>query len=382
MTQRLPSHLDDVSAFQAVEVFQAAGELERAGKSVIHLEFGEPDFPTPKVITEAGIAALRAGQTHYTHSLGIPEFRAAIAAYHEQKYGNRIDPAQVVVSNGTSVLMQMLMLMLLEPGDEIIVSDPTYACYENFVRLARGVPVRVPIHESEAFQLNPDAVRAAITPRTRGIMICSPANPTGVVMRPEVLAALADLGLPVISDEIYHGLSYAAPDHSILSHGDGHFVLNGFSKYFAMTGWRLGYMISPRETMGTVMKLHQNIMISATDFAQHAGLAALTKAIPVCERYRAEYDRRRLFLVERLGRMGLPLGYEPAGAFYVFVNMKRYTEDSLAFAMEILREAGVALTPGVDFGPGGEGYLRISYANSLERIAQAMDQLEAFLVTR
>jgi aspartate/methionine/tyrosine aminotransferase len=278
--------------------------------------------------------------------------------------------------------MQLLMLMLLESGDEIIVSDPTYACYENFVRLAGGVPVRVPIQESEGFQLNPDAVRRVITPRTRGLMVCSPANPTGVSIRPEVLAQLAGLGVPIISDEIYHGLSYAGTDHTILEFTDQAYVFNGFSKYFAMTGWRLGYMISPLEAMATVMKLHQNIMISATDFAQHAGMAALVEAIPTCEQYRTEYDRRRVFLVERLAQMGLPLGYEPTGAFYVFVNVKRYTDDSLAFAMEILRDAGVALTPGSDFGPGGEGYMRISYANSLENIAQGMDQLEAYIKAR
>ncbi|MBI3991895.1 MAG: aminotransferase class I/II-fold pyridoxal phosphate-dependent enzyme, partial [Candidatus Lambdaproteobacteria bacterium] len=276
---------------------------------------------------------------------------------------------------------QMLMLMLLEPGDEVIVSDPTYACYENFVRIAHGRPVRVPIVEAEGFQLDPAKVRTAITPRTRAVMVCSPANPTGVVMRPELMAQIAALGVPVISDEIYHGLSYGGRDHTMLEFTDNAFILNGFSKYFAMTGWRLGYLISPLETMPAVMKLHQNIMISATDFSQVAARVAMAEAVPICETYRAEYDRRRVYLMERLAAMGLPLGYEPTGAFYAFVNVSRYTSDSIGFAMQLLNETGVAMTPGADFGPGGEGYLRISYANSLENIAKGMDQLQAFLQT-
>ena len=379
---RLPAYLDEITSFYAVEVFQAAKALEAQGRSIVHLEFGEPDFPTPEVVTAAAIEALQRGATRYTHSLGIPELRETICAYHNAKYGLALEPEQVLVSAGTSVLMFLAMLLLLEPGDEVILPDPTYACYSNFVRLARGVPVPVPIREAEGFQLDPAAVKARITPRTRALLICSPANPTGVVMRPEVLRELAGLGVPVISDEIYHGLSYGGRDHSVLEYTERAFVLNGYSKYFAMTGWRLGYLLFPPEVRPALMRLHQNVMISAPDFPQHAAIAAMREAVPVCEGYVREYDRRRLYVIERLAQIGLPLKYEPAGAFYVFADARHIAPDSLALAMDILHTTGVALTPGFDFGPGGEGYLRFSYANSLENLATALDRLEGYLGAR
>ncbi|MEE8555048.1 MAG: pyridoxal phosphate-dependent aminotransferase [bacterium] len=378
----LPAHLDEVSSFQAVEIFQAAKALEAQGRSVIHLEFGEPDFPTPEPIHQAAVRALGEGKTRYCHSLGIPEFREVIADYHNRKYGLELSPDRILVSMGTSLLMQLLMLLLLEKGDQVVLTDPTYACYANFVRIAGGEPVFVPIREEDGFQPDPEAVRRAITPRTRAIVVCSPSNPTGVVLRPEVMRGLAALGVPVISDEIYHGLTYGGAEQSILGITDHAFVLNGFSKYFAMTGWRLGYLIFPRPLLPAVMKLHQNIMISANEFIQYAGIAAMNEAVPICEEYRREYDRRRLFLVQRLAEIGLPLQYEPSGAFYCFANASRYGSDSIALAKDILERTGVALTPGVDFGPGGEGYLRFSYANSMENIGEALDRLEDYLKSR
>jgi aspartate/methionine/tyrosine aminotransferase len=379
---RAARHLDEVTSFQAVEIFQAAKALEAQGRSVIHLEFGEPDFETPAPVREAAVKALADGHTHYVHSMGIPAFREAIAAYHNRKYGLSIHPDQILVSMGTSVIMQLAMLLLLEPGDEVVLTDPAYACYANFVRIAGGVPRFVPIREDDGFQPDPDAIRAAIGPRTRAVMIGSPANPTGVVMKPELLRALAELPVPVLSDEIYHGLTYTGEEHSLLEFTERGFVLNGFSKYFAMTGWRLGYLIFPRELLGPIMKLHQNIMISANDFMQYGGMAALGEAIPICERYKAEYDRRRRYMIGRLGEIGLPLRYEPSGAFYCFADARRYGADSLALARDILQQTGVAVTPGIDFGPGGEGYLRFSYANSLENISEALDRLEGYLHAR
>jgi aspartate/methionine/tyrosine aminotransferase len=380
-------HLDEVTSFQAVEIYQAAKALEAQGRSVIHLEFGEPDFETPAPVRAAAVKALEAGHTHYVHSMGIPAFREAIAAYHNRKYGLSIHPDQILVSMGTSVIMQLAMLLLLEPGDEVVLTDPSYACYANFVRIAGGRPRFVPIREQDGFQPDPDAIRKAIGPRTRAVIIGSPANPTGVVMKPEVIRALAGLPVPVISDEIYHGLTYAGAEHSLLEFTERGFVLNGFSKYFAMTGWRLGYLIFPREMLAPIMRLHQNIMISANDFMQFGGIAALTEAVPICERYKAEYDRRRRFTIRRLGEIGLPLGYEPTGAFYCFANARRYCRgaggpDSLALARDILQQTGVAVTPGIDFGPGGEGYLRFSYANSLENISEALDRLDGYLQGR
>ena len=378
----IPRHLDDITPFQAVEVFQAASALEAKGRSIIHLEFGEPDLPTPAPIKEAAIKAMLDGHMKYTHSLGILPLREEICRYHGMKYGTNPRPDQVVVSMGTSVLMQMLMLMLLEPGDEVILPDPTYACYANFVLMAGGRPVYVPISEADGFQVDPAAVKASITPRTRALLVCSPANPTGVVMRTEVMRRLAGLGVPIISDEIYHGLTYSGEEHSVLEFTEQAYLLNGYSKYFAMTGWRLGYMIFPKAVQATVMKMHQNIMISAAEFTQYAGIAAMSQATPDCENYKAEYDRRRIYMVERLAQIGLPLKYEPVGAFYCFADASRYGKDSLKLAMDILKGAGVAVTPGVDFGAGGEGYLRFSYANSLENIAEGMDRLGGWLGKR
>ncbi len=378
----LSHRMDEITAFQAVEVFQAASLLEAQGRSIIHLEFGEPDFPTPTVVKEAAILAMNEGRTRYTHSMGIPALREAIAAHHRERYGVTVHPDRVLVSMGTSLLMHLLMTTLLEPGDEVILADPTYACYANFVRIAGGVPVGVPIREEEGFQLDPAAVRARITARTRAVWVCSPANPTGVALRPGALREFAGLEVPLISDEIYHGLTYGGAEHSALEFSDRAFVLNGFSKYFAMTGWRLGYLIFPRPLMPAVMKLHQNLMISANEFIQYAGIAAMNEAVPICEEYRREYDRRRLFLVQRLAQIGLPLKYEPGGAFYCFANASRYGSDSIALAKDILERTGVALTPGVDFGRGGEGYLRFSYANSMENIREGLDRLGDYLKSR
>lgn len=378
----IPRHIQEVTPFQAIEIFQAARKLEAEGRSIVHLEFGEPDLSTPRVIKEAAIKAMLDGHTRYTHSLGLPEFRRIISQYHHFKYGVEVHPDQVLVSMGTSVLMQMIMLLLLDKGDEVILPDPTYACYANFVRVAGGKPVAVPVRESDGFQLDPKAVKKKIRKRTKALLVCSPANPTGVLTKPEVLEELGGLGLPVISDEIYHGLTYIGKERSMLEFTDQSFVLNGFSKYFAMTGWRLGYLIFPRQLESTLMKLHQNIMISAADYVQYAGMAAMNEAIPECEQYKEEYNRRREYMIRRLEEIGLPLKYEPAGAFYCFADAGQYDGDSLRLAMDILNKANVAVTPGVDFGPGGEGYLRLSYANSLENIAEGMDRLGEYLKKR
>ncbi|MCZ6532773.1 MAG: pyridoxal phosphate-dependent aminotransferase [SAR324 cluster bacterium] len=376
---RIPRHIDNITPFLAVEVFQAASLLEAKGRSIVHLEFGEPDLPTPSIIKEAAIKAMLDGHTRYTHSLGIPRLREVIAHHHQVKYGVQVHPDQIVVSMGSSVLMQMLMLLLLEKGDQVILADPSYACYANFVRMAGGEPVFVKIREKDGFQLDPAAVKKKIGKRTKALLICSPANPTGVVMKREVLKTLAGLGVPLISDEIYHGLTYSGEEHTALEFSNQAFVLNGFSKYFAMTGWRLGYLIFPRKLQPTIMKMHQNIMISAADYVQHAGIAAITKAIPECEVYKAEYDRRRVYMIECLQEIGLPLKYEPVGAFYCFADASRYGKDSIKLAMDILNRAGVAVTPGLDFGAGGEGCLRFSYANSLENIAEGMQRLGDYL---
>jgi aspartate/methionine/tyrosine aminotransferase len=278
--------------------------------------------------------------------------------------------------------MWLFFAMLLEPGDEVVLSDPYYACYPNFIRFCGGRLACVDIFEEDGFQFRPDAVREKLTPRTKALLINSPANPTGTVLSAERMAALAELGPLVVSDEIYHGLVYEGREHSILEFTDRAVVFNGFSKAFAMTGWRLGYVIVPPEMIRPLQKMHQNFFISANAFVQAAGIAALREGGPETERMRRTYDERRRFLVPALRRLGFGVAHEPTGAFYVFANAKRFSRDSHAFAFEILEHAKVCVTPGVGFGRNGEGYLRFSYANSLDNLAEGLRRLEAFLAAR
>lgn len=372
----------NVPPFLVMDVLERAAGLEREGHSIIHLEVGQPDFDTPSVVVEAGLRALREGRTRYTHSLGHPELREAIAAWHHQQYGVDTSPENIVVTAGSSAAMLLVFAALLDPGTEVLLTDPHYACYPNFITTFEGVPVRIPVREEDGFQYDPEAVRAHLGPRTRALVVNSPANPTGTLTEPqrlrELVEAVGSQAL-IISDEIYHGLVYRGQAHSIREYSPEAVVINGFSKLFAMTGWRLGYAIVPPWLLRPVQKLQQNLLISAPDFPQFAAIAALQHAQADVERMRQAYDRRRQLVLERLKDMGLTVLTEPVGAFYVFVNVSRYTSDVHEFAFRILADAGVATTPGVDFGPGGEGYIRISYANSLENIDEGMSRLKKFL---
>jgi aspartate/methionine/tyrosine aminotransferase len=372
----------EIEPFLAVEVFQRAQALERAGADVIHLEYGEPDFETPSVIREAAEKALKDGRTRYVHTLGILPLREAIAEHYRTRYGVDVSPDRILVTAGTSPAMLLLFGALLERGDQVILSDPHYACYPKFVKYAEAEPVFVEVHEADGFQLHAEAVATALTPRTRAILINSPANPTGSVLAPERMAALARLGPWIVSDEIYHGLTYEGPEHTILEFTDRAFVLNGFSKAYAMTGWRCGYVIAPPEFMVTLTALHGNFFISSNEFVQWAALAALREAGPEAARFRRVFDERRHAMVAGLRRIGLGVTTPPTGAFYVLANARRYTSDSLAFAFEILERTHVAVTPGVDFGRNAEGYLRFAYANSLPRIEEALTRLGRFLSER
>jgi aspartate/methionine/tyrosine aminotransferase len=376
----------EIEPFLAVEVFERAQALERAGADVVHLEFGEPDFDTPSVIVEAAARALKDGRTRYTASLGILPLREAIAEHYATTYGVSVSPEQILVTPGTSPAMLLLFGHLLDPGDEVVLSDPYYACYPNFVRYAEGVPRYVGVTEEEGFQLRPEAVREHVSPRTRAIVINSPANPTGTVLAADRMAAIAGLarerGLLVVSDEIYHGLTYEGRDRSILEFTDRAFVLNGFSKAYAMTGWRLGYVIAPPDHIRGLQKVFGNFFISTNEFVQWAGVAALREAADESRRFRVIFDERRRAMIAGLRAVGFGVGCEPTGAFYVLANARRYTRDSTRFAFELLEQALVAVTPGAAFGGHAEGYLRFSYAASLERIQEGLRRLAPFLAAR
>ncbi len=372
----------DIAPFLAMEVLERAVELEAKGHHIVHLELGEPDFPTPACIQEAAARAVREGKTGYTHSLGILPLREAIAEHYHTKYGVQVSPERILVTTGTSPAMWMVFSAILESGDQVILSNPHYACYPNFIRFCGGEPVTVDVHEEDGFQFRPEAVRGRVGSRTQAIFLNSPANPTGTLLSAERMAALAGLGPLIISDEIYHGLVYEGREHSILEFTDRAIVFNGFSKAYAMTGWRLGYAIVPPELIRPLQKMHQNFFISANAFVQAAGIAALRQAQPEVARMRAIYDERRRFVIPGLRRLGFGIAREPTGAFYVLGNAKRFTTDSYAFAFEILEQAKVGVAPGVDFGSNGEGYLRFSYANSKDNIAEALRRLEAYLHRR
>ena len=362
----------------AMEIFARAEELQKKGRDIIHLEFGEPDFPTPKIIAKAAIKAIEQSETRYTHTQGIEEFRKAVATKYQNKYNISLSPSQVLTSNGSSILLYLAMRLLVPPGDDMIITNLTYSCYDNLAMIAGINPVRVEINLEDGFQLDIEAVKKAITPKTKAIMINSPMNPTGTVLSSECMQGLADLGIPIISDEIYGDLIYEGDSFSILNFTDNCIVLNGLSKFYAMTGWRLGYMIINPKWVGVAAKIHQNMMISATHFVQKAGVAALQESEPECQKMAVEFNRRRQYLMKRLPEIGLDPQYNPVGAFYIFLKYPDQTRKSLDVAMDILDKVGVALTPGIDFGPGGEGFIRISYANSLESISEALNRLQKY----
>ena len=369
----------EIPPFIVMEVMEKAASLERRGENIIHLEVGEPDFDTPECIKEAAIRAIREGKTHYTHSLGLVELREAIAEDYHKRYRVAVSPDQIMVTSGTSPAMLLLFMTLLEPGEEVILPNPYYACYPNFVRMVEGEAVFVKVYEEDGFQYRPEDIKPLIGQRTKAIFVNSPANPTGNLTPPERMKAIADFGRTVVSDEIYHGLVYEGKEHSILEFTRNALVINGFSKQYAMTGWRLGYLIVPPEFIRPLQKLHQNFFISANAFVQWAGIAALKGAEADVMRMKSLYNDRRKFIIKRLRELGFGITVEPTGAFYVLANAKRYTQKSFEFAFDILQKAKVGCTPGIDFGSNAEGYLRFSYANSIEKIHEAMNRLEAYL---
>ena len=370
----------DIRPFMAMDVLERAQAIERdTGVNVIHLEVGEPDFDTPPAIIDAAIGAMRDGDTHYTHSLGLLELREAIAAWYHTQYRLNISPEHIIVASGSSPAILLTLAALLDPGDEVILSDPRYACYANFIRLCEGVTVDVTIDAAAGFQYTAEQVRPHITARTKAILINSPANPTGTLLSPPEMARIAELGPLVISDEIYHGLVYEGRADSILEYADQAFVLNGFSKLFAMTGWRLGYVIAPPAFVRPMQKIQQNLFISAGAFVQRAGIAALQQALPDAQRMVEIYNQRRRVMLAGLRDIGFTVQHDPTGAFYIFADATRFGHESYALAFDILEHAKVAVAPGIDFGANGEGYLRFSYASSLDNIHEGLRRLKQYL---
>ncbi len=364
-----------------MDVLERAKELEAQGHDIVHFEVGEPDLPTPEPVCDEAISAIRRGETKYTPSLGIPELRESIAQDYSRTSGVSVSGDNVVITLGSSPALFLVMIALFDPGDEIIITDPHYSCYPQIIKIAGAVPKLVKIYEDEGFQIDISRVKKEITPRTKGILINSPANPTGVILEPGVMSEIAEIGLTVISDEIYSGIVYEGAAPSILQFTDRAFMVSGFSKLYSMTGWRLGYFIAPRDCIRTVQKLQQNLFISPNSFVQRAGVAAVEKAKEYASSMVETYAKRRNLMINGLRELGFEIKSNPKGAFYVFMNASRMGTKSLDLAFDILEKAHVAVTPGVDFGPGGEGYLRFSYATSAELIKEGLKRLGGYLET-
>jgi aspartate/methionine/tyrosine aminotransferase len=376
----LASLSDELLPFLAMEVMERGLALQRAGTDVIQLAVGEPDFDAPAPVVAEAMRALSAGETHYTESCGIHALRQEIALDCERRRGVAISPERVIVTAGTSPALFMVMRLLLEPGDEVIVPAPYYPCYANMALACAARPVFVPTSAQEDWTIDVASVKRAIGPRTRCIVLASPGNPTGAVQPREVVDALSGLGLPILSDEIYDGLLFdGARVSSPLGSSDDCFVFDGFSKRYAMTGFRLGYVIAPEHTLRALQNLQQNLHICASQFAQRAGIAALTQCSTHVELMRAVYERRRAVLLAGVRDLGLHVPSTPRGAFYVLADARKLDRDSMRLSLSLLERAHVTVGPGRDFGEIAEGYLRFSYATSESRITEGLARLQRAL---
>ncbi|MEC9341396.1 MAG: pyridoxal phosphate-dependent aminotransferase [Pseudomonadota bacterium] len=377
-----------IEPFHVMEVMAMAQAMERSGRDVVHMEVGEPDFPTAGPIVEAGVRALREDATHYTLATGLPALRESIANFYAHRYGCEVAPERIVITVGASGAFQLALWPVVQPGDEVLLVDPGYPCNANFVRLAGAQPVLVPTHAEEGWRVSAEALAAALTPRTRAIILASPANPTGVLVQPTELEAIAALarqhGITLISDEIYHGLVYGEEARTAADLDGDLFVINSFSKYFGMTGWRLGWLVVPQARLRDVEKLAQNLFISPPTPAQHAALAAFQpETIGILETRRRAFQERRDFLAPAIRELGFGLPTLPGGAFYLYADCAAFSTDSATFAKELLAGAGVAVTPGLDFGPhSARQHVRLAYTTSLERIQEGVSRMREFLSGR
>ena len=385
--RRVASRMAHIAPFEVMEIQTAARELERQGKDVIHMEIGEPDFTTPQPIVDAAIAALKSKPMFYTSALGIMPLREAIAAFYQDKYGVTVSPERIIVTAGSSAALLLTFGVLLNAGDEVLMADPGYPCNRHFVRALGGVPHTVPVGAEHAYQLAALHIDSQWNPRTVAALVASPSNPTGTLVAPHQLAqihrAVQARGGTLIVDEIYQGLTYGVESSTALagSDGDNLFVINSFSKYFQMTGWRLGWLVVPPAYVREVEKLAQNLFISASTPAQYAALAAFRPdTLAILEARRAELEARRDFLMPALRKLGFAIPVEPQGAFYIYADSSQIGTDSFAISRKILQHAQVALTPGKDFGTAApERHIRVAYTQTIARLGEAIDRMRGVL---
>ena len=375
----------DIEPFRVVEVLARATDLAAAGRDIVHMAAGEPDFATAGPIVEAGRAALASGATYYSQAAGIPQLREALSQFYADEYGLDISPRRIMVTPGASGALLLLSSLLINPGDGMLMTDPGYPCNRHFLRLVEGRGQLVPVDAGSNYQLTAELVAANWRDNTIGVMVASPANPTGTVLDREELSALsrevrARQGYLVV-DEIYHGLGYDAPTPSVLEVDPDAFVINSFSKYFGMTGWRLGWLVAPEAAVEEMEKLAQNLFISLSTMAQYAALAGFEPGTrEILDRRREIFRQRRDYLLPAVRELGFTVPCAPQGAFYIYADASRFTSDSQAFCLQLLEEHGVALTPGLDFGHyRSQQHIRFSYTTGLERLELAVSRLAAVL---
>ncbi|HHC73794.1 MAG TPA: aminotransferase class I/II-fold pyridoxal phosphate-dependent enzyme [Thiothrix sp.] len=392
---KLAQAAQTITPFHVMDLLAKAKQREAAGQSILHLEVGEPDFPTPEPIVQAGIAALQAGRTHYTAAQGLLELRIAIAEFYQQRYQVSINPERIFMTVGASGALQLVLSALLNPQDEVLLSDPTYPCNRNFVRLLGATPVGIPVDAAHAYQPHLTALETYRTANTRALLLASPANPTGMALGRERLNAYFAWAkqhkIAFILDEIYHGLNYCpdaepncVPTALSLAHDAKHdelFVINSFSKYFGMTGWRLGWMVVPEAFIPTMDKLAQNLFLAAPTPAQYAALAAFSEEAQSIMRHQvAVLKERRDYLYDALVGLGFDLAEKPQGGFYLYADCQRFTDDSYAFCYDLLDKTGVAITPGIDFGDyRANQYVRFAYTLPLPTLRKAVGRLRDYL---
>jgi aspartate/methionine/tyrosine aminotransferase len=374
-----------IEPFHVVVLVTRAKALEAQGRSIVNLVIGEPDFPTPAPIVQAGIAALQAGQVRYTPSLGTPELRRALAAWYRTRYGVAVPAERVAVTSGSSGALLLTMAALVSPGDEVLMADPSYPCNRHFVHAMEGRALCVPVGADTHYQLTPGLVAQHWTDRTVAVMVASPSNPTGTLLDHEVLRgihhAVRARGGVLIVDEIYHGLTYGCEARSALEIADDVFVINSFSKYFCMTGWRVGWAVVPQAYVADMEKLAQNLYISNPEVSMRAAEAAFTPGvIAECERNRAQFQAQRDYLLPALRELGFHVPVEPQGAFYIYADCSALTDDSYAFCLDLLERSGVAVAPGIDFGEHeAKRHVRFSYPKPVAVLQEGVARIRRHL---
>ncbi len=382
---RVADRMGRIAPFYVMDLLAQARRLESEGHSIIHMEIGEPDFDTPAPVIAAGQRALAAGETHYTPARGLPALRQSIANFYRERYATRIDPERVVVTPGASGALQLVMSVLINPGESVLMADPGYPCNRHFVELVEGQPVAIPVGPETGYQLTAELVESAWQPQTKAVLIASPSNPTGTLVddneMQRLLQTVRRLGGVLIVDEIYQGLVYGEAGGTALRFADDLIVINSFSKYFGMTGWRLGWLVAPEGLIDPLDRLAQNIFLSAPTLSQFAALSAFTaETLAILEQRRQAFESRRDFLLPALRQLGFTIPVVPQGAFYLYAGCEQMTDDSQVFAQQLLEQAGVAVTPGLDFGfHRPQAHLRFAYTTDLEKLTEGVERMRRFL---